>query len=184
MQTQQATANPQHIKKTGVFALNIGAAHPVKCSDGKTRHFETRSRQHMLAKAEEEGRELTVVCRCLLCKEDFKDAADLAGKHALRGQTEKAMRAAGEAHVYAYLSEDLMDPKADESVKKLEASIAALRRSGETIVKSLGEMSDIKKVTAAEDDLTKINEQITKREEERRKISENMIGLMSDSEFE
>lgn len=169
-----------HVRRTGIIPLAIGASRIVKGRDDKKRQFTAHERSHEMARADRDGRELTVSVVCFECRKPYVDLDALVADH----PTTLEMREANEAHTWAYWCEDNYDAHGVEQAEQLKSERDALQRAHNLIVGpggTISKASDVEKIMAERKRAEEIAKMVEETEKKRLKVAESIIGLMSDT---
>jgi len=166
-----------HVRRVGIIPLAIGASKMVRGKAGERRIFTAREMVHELARAERDDRELTVSCLCFECRKSYASLDDLITSH----PPALEMKENGEAHTYAFWSEDNYDAKGVENIAALEAELKALEAAHRSAVEGIAKLSDVEKIMAERKRCDEIKKMIEETAKKKRETEANIIGLMSET---
>jgi hypothetical protein len=169
----------QHQKRTGLVPLAIGASRIVRAKDGQKRQFIAKERIHEVARAERDGRVLTMSCVCFECRRTFSTFDDLAKDEAHTDSL--AMKEAQESHTFAFWCEDNADAKGKENIEALTNELKALDKAHRSCIEGIAKLDDVEKIMAERKRAESIRGMIDETEKKKKTAIENIIGLMSDT---
>lgn len=184
----QVTRSPQVVtahntntsrRRFGIIPLCIGASRVVHAKEGRRHIYEARELRVEAARAQNDGRTLTVACVCFECRKMYPDFEALAADHpsiAVMAENE-------ESHTWAYWCDDKYDAKGAESVESLKLEIKALQTAHRSCVQGIGKLQDVESIMKERKRATEIEGMIKESRDKLRSEEDNIIGLLSETPF-
>jgi hypothetical protein len=169
----------QHQKRTGLVPLAIGASRIVRAKDGQKRQFQAKERIHEVARAERDGRVLTISCICFECKRPYASFDELSKDEVHTDSL--AMKEAQESHTWAFWSDDNVDAKGKENIEALTNELKALEKAHRSCIEGIAKLDDVEKIMAERKRAETIRGMIDETEKKKKTAIDNIIGLLSDT---
>lgn len=172
--------NANNPRRHGLIALCIGASRIMRGADHVKRQYTARELKVEAARAQRDGRQLTVGLTCFECHRTYPTQADFDADHT---QSQEDMKQHDISHTWCYWCEDKYDPNGVENIDALTAEIKALQGAIRSGTVNVAQQKDVESMIKERDRVEKLK---TMLEDARRKKlfeEENIIGFLSETPY-